>query len=645
LAIFNGEVRQAASGNGLLYLREREPRRGWGVYVIRLDTLSRLVIEAPAPLDERGTAEAGVALFERFDARALAIGGSHRKANQDGTADVLRNYQTLFNIFHRELGKHDVLQVRSYDNELVTALSSDPETSHGEDQQVRKEMSSGLWVKSDVPEGVNLKEIRSMVGKLPVSWELSPVEGIQREASRGRYAELVLGAAAIRKVQSQLLLAGHGPDLRERDQGITGYLQEWILGTKGNIAESGTNLYVPPKSEELLFFDEEVLTPLAQLISRRRGTNEWTDDALEELRALDADAAIMGYAVTRYLHRESGREYLLLGEREHVARRRYWGTYVFRIEPGAGYVVQVPRPIFELNSFEAGVALFETLRAEALLIAGADPNANADRSADMLNAQNMSNLFNLVNQVILREAGARNMLVLQSRAFGVRPDQAVASSAALLAFDNGAHAASMLTPMAKILAQSVRSAGLDYSFVDGSPGTVGYEVGNLPQSLYIKQSRNKEFGVLWLSPVARWSFRQQSENRMQQAQFHSVGIPTQEDSLAHRIGLADGTVPTRTLPPALRQTLRGYLANQDIVSLHKAHSQYPAYRLERLIDRDSQRAFLLVYQRQGNRLALGLNLGAHDFDSTLALSHSEKKKGIERYVESGSAWLEIGGSS
>lgn len=627
------------SGNGLLYLREREPRRGWGVYVIRPDASGRLLIEAPAPLDERGTAEAGVALFERFDARALAIGGSHRKANQDGTADVLRNYQTLFNIFHRELGKRDVLQVRSYDNELVSALGSAPGTGHD------KEMPSGLWVKSDLPEGVNLKEIRSMVGKLPVSWQASPVDGIQREASRGRYAELVLGAAAIRKVQSQLLLAGHGPDLRERDQGITGYLQEWILGVKGNIAESGSNLYVPPKPEELLFFDEEVLTPIVQLVSRRRGASAWTAETLEELRALDADAAIMGYAVTRYRHRESGREYLLLGEREHAAKRRYWGTYVFRIEPGAGYVVQVPRPIFELNSFEAGVALFETLRAEALLIAGADPNANTDRSADMLNAQNMANLFNLANQVILREAGERNMLVLQSRAFGVRPEQAVASSAALLAFDNGAHATGMLTPMAKVLAQGVRSAGLDYGFVDGSPATVGYEVGNLPQSLYIKQSRNKEFGVLWLSPIARWGFRQQSENRMQQAQFYSLGIPTLEDSLIRRIGQAEGTVPARTLPAALRQTLRGYLENQDVVSLHKAQSQFPAYRLERLIDRDSQRAFLLVYQRQDNRLALGLNLGAHDFASTVALTRSGKQKDVERYIESGAAWLESGDGS
>lgn len=481
-----------------------------------------------------------------------------------------------------------------------------------------------------------------MVGDLPVSWGVSPVAGIQRDASRGRYAELVLGAAEIRKVQARLMLAGHEADLRERDQGISGYLQEWILDTKGNIAESGTNLYVSPKPEELLFFDEEVLAPLVRLIGERRKLKAWSVEAMEELRLLDASAAIMGYEVTRYRHKETQREYLILNERENAVKRCYWGTYVFRIEPGTGYVVQVPRPIFEVNSFEAGVALFETLRAEELLIAGADPNANTDHTADVLNVQNAASMFNLVNQVVMREAGPRNMLVVQTRAFGVRPDQPAPASVALLAFDNGANVVSMLTPMAQVLAKTVRSAGLDYSFVDGSPSTVGYEVNNLPQAMYIKQSSNKEFAALWLSSVARWGFRQQSENRMQQVQLNSVGVPTVEESLYRQLSLSGGVASVDTLPSGLRQALRNYLETQDIVSLYRAKSQYPEYRLECLLDRDSQRTFLLVYQRQGNRVALGVNLSAHDFSSKVVLSRRNDQAGLERYVESGAAWLEIG---
>ncbi len=628
------------TGSGALYLREKEPRRGWGVYVIRPGAPNRLAIEAPAPMDERGTAEAGVALFNLLNARALAIGGSARKANPDGSADVLRNYQTFFNVFHRELARQDVLQVRGYDNELVRALSAGEVDSA---KAVRQELPTGLWVKSSLPEGLNLKKIKAMVGDLPVSWDVSPVESIQRDESRGRYAELVLSVEAIRKVQTRMLLAGHKAELRERDQDISGYLQEWILGTKGNIADSGTNLYVQPKPEELLFFDEEILTPLVRLIKQRRQMRTWSDRAMEELRLLDASAAIMGYEVTRYRHRESQREYLILSEREGLSGRRYWGTYVFRIEPGTGYVVQVPRPIFEVNSFEAGVALFESLRAEELLIAGAHPNANTDYSADVTNMQNTANMFNLVSQVVLREAGARNMLVLQSRAFGLKPDQPPPTSTVLLAFDNGVTSFNQLSPMAKKLAQTVRSSGLDYKFVDGSPDTAGYEVGNLVQSLYIKQSQHKEFGVLWLSPVARWGFRQQSENRIQQLQFNAVGVPTVKASLYSQLGQAGGVSPAQNIPQGLRTALRSYLETQDVVSLYRARTEYPAYRLERLLDRDSQRAFLLVYERQGNRIGLGVNLSTLDSASVMAVAGRQDRAGIERYIESGVAWLEIGG--
>ena len=635
LAGVNYTVNRA--GGGLLYLREMEPRHGWGVYVIRPDAANRLAIEVPAPLDENGTAEAGAALFELLGARALAIGGSLRKANPDGTADVLRNYQTMFNVFHRELAAQDALQVRSHGNELVTALRSAQDGA----KSAGKQMSSGLWVKTEVPHGVSLTKIKAMVGELPVSWDVSPVAGIQREASRGRFAELVLGAAEIRNVQSKIMTLNGAALLRERDQGITGYLLEWLLQTKDNLAASGSNLYVLPKPEELLFFDEEVLTPITRLIGQHRMARRWSADALAELRFVDAAAAVMGYEVTRYRHRESGNEYLILSERERAVGRRYWGTYVFRVASGKGYLLQVPRPIYEANSFEAGVALFESIEAEALLVAGADPTANTDHSADVLNRQLPANLFNLVNQVLLRESGARNMMTVQSRAFGVRPDQPTPASAALLAFDNGATSAPALTPLARALTQALGAAGLDYAFADGTPAATGYEVTN-PQLQSLRQSANKELAVLWLSPFARSGFRQQSENRMQQAQFDAVGVPTLEDNIRHRLTAGQGQGATRAVPAGLRQALRRYLETQDVVSLHRAGNEYRAYRMERVIDRDSQRAFLLLYERQGKRIALALNLSAHDVGSSFRMTQGEPAAGAEKYVKSGAAWLEIG---
>ena len=90
--------------------------------------------------------------------------------------------------------------------------------------------------------------------------------------------------------------------------------------------------------------------------------------------------------------------------------------------PGPRKLVQVPRPLYEYNSYEYGVSLFEHLRARALLIAGAHPDANRDGSADLVRMTHYRSLFSLVNQVMLRESGDEPLLVIHSRAFGYRPD-------------------------------------------------------------------------------------------------------------------------------------------------------------------------------------------------------------------------------
>ena len=68
-----------------LYIQENMSRRGWGSYAINLHADNQLVVEVPAPFDERGTMEAGAKLFAAMEAKALAIAGSNRRTNADGS--------------------------------------------------------------------------------------------------------------------------------------------------------------------------------------------------------------------------------------------------------------------------------------------------------------------------------------------------------------------------------------------------------------------------------------------------------------------------------------------------------------------------------------------------------------------------------
>ncbi|MES9907435.1 MAG: hypothetical protein ABW150_02865, partial [Candidatus Thiodiazotropha sp.] len=183
-------------------------------------------------------------------------------------------------------------------------------------------------------------------------------------------------------------------------QRIDGFLQDWILARKDRIAEQGSDKYVIPKVEELLFFDAEVLTPLLSVSVESYLEGEWTEDGLEELRGIQEAAGVLNYHLIRYRHQSTGEDFLILAESDS-GERRYWGTYVFRLSKSSNYLVQVPRPLYELNSFEYGVSLFQRLNAKALLLAGSHPGANTDGSADIIRLDNVVNMFSLVNQVVL----------------------------------------------------------------------------------------------------------------------------------------------------------------------------------------------------------------------------------------------------
>ena len=72
----------------LIYLSERSPARGWGLYVLNLEKPAGLLIEVPAPMDEWATLEAGAYLFRELAASSLAVAGTQRQNNSMGASDV-----------------------------------------------------------------------------------------------------------------------------------------------------------------------------------------------------------------------------------------------------------------------------------------------------------------------------------------------------------------------------------------------------------------------------------------------------------------------------------------------------------------------------------------------------------------------------
>lgn len=615
-----------------LILEDSQSARGWGIFVFDIEDSSDLVIEVPAPLDELQAADAAVSLFRNLSAGALALAGKKRRQSADGTSDTLKNPQTAFQLFHRHFGVQSALQIRQYTSQsrrrLLGVRAEDLTPVQGREK-------NQLWVKKALPEALNLSLLNEMTGQLDVQWLPAPLENRQQESSPRGFAELFLTQAGIKKILSYAP-SGESFVVENRAQRIDGYLLNWIGENEKLLAARGSNSYVPPRLSEMLFFDQNVLTPILALISDGLAGG-WDESYKPDIQRINKLSLAVGYELILYHHQASGDDFLILQE-SSASVLRHWGTYVFRLGSAGPYMIEVPRPLAESNTLAFGANLFERLSARILLIAGAHPYANYDGTANLLHNANKLSLFNLVHQVSLREARDNAQLTLQLRAFSDRDNRMAASTDVLLAkLGIETNDYPLLTrPLEELLG----NYGLNYEYVDGSPGTMGYDASWNAQARYGPFSLNKPFYVLWVSPDTRGSYRNQSENRQQKLKFAALGIETYELDVP---GQLSQTPPPRHATPNIDDSaLESFFLSENIVSLQQFIQRNPGYNFDRLVDINTGQAFLALKSSDGSLFSL-VNLETHNNQQRgFPASASPDRDLLQQFVDDRSRWLRRG---
>lgn len=635
--------------DGVFYLRELPPRHGWGAYVVRNRIESPLAIEVPVIEDEWATLEAGAFFFELFRASSLALSTKDHDDTLQFEGDVRTSSRTFFQTFHRVFGRANAIQVRGYTRSGLRSLYA----GGLKDQEAYlSTLPSSLWVTSELP--IPLSRLRDFVDTLRIEWQPPPMRNVQRDTTSGGFAELFLRREDRRRLLAHYLLgedtvdasrAIHVEESSERI-GESTSLEEWALRQKEKIAPRGSNLYVIPTQEALLFLDEEVIAPLTRLTLEANVTTVPHETVVSELRAVEGAARSWGYRLWRYRRKDTEDEYVVLAEVASGAGRRNWGSYVFRLGNAAPFAVEIPRPGYERNTLEYGVTLFEKLRAAFLLIPGSHPKANTDSSADVVQSRNKRSLFNLVNQVILRESKEQAHCVVQVRAFGHRPNTILPDADALLSFSDGRVGLSELTELGRKLVRTLHQDRLHLAFVDGSPETAGYEPHGNAQGRYLLQTLGKEFASLWLSPYARSGYRQDSADETVELQFWALEIETHEGSLLERIASAKLGNPG-SVPELLVDQIRKYQTTRDPHILRAVQRKWPGTEIQRWIDTDTQKAFLLlvvgeellplVAKLSLNRTSLIHSDNPEEFSVQLPLLPQD----VRRFVESTAPVLKV----
>lgn len=566
--------------NRYLVLSPQQNNSGWGMYMIDIDKKNGIVVELPEPFEAGNVVESGVSLFYFSKAKGFAVSGG----GVDNTHHQSQDYYSFFHAFHRHYADGNVLQVRALNKMHLKRFY---------DLTDANKSNSLMFVKGHLPKDLHLGEIAKHLPHLSVSWKNRTETSLQKESTQDGFAEIYLTKMdRIELTAIQLLFARSGGfDTIASVVSIDGLLQAWLLDKKLDIAGKKSGLYIEPTLQELLFMDHSILTPLYSVLRHWEGRSIDYEKMKSQLHSVAVAANVVGYQLTWYHDTLNDKRYIILYETEGI-KRRFWGTYVFRIHSGNALMVQVPRPFFESFVFEFGVQIFDRLDANVLLLSGANPMANRDGSADALSFSRKLSLFNLVNQVVFRESEMNTMNALQIR--GKSMDNDLDNDNAILAFNTGNMADTPLNSVQKLLETYLKSH-LSVQVHQGDEKSAGYDARPF-QSDYLSQSHNNTFNVLWLPYSIRYLYRQSLHDDVSVLAFKSVGAEVINQDLSRY--LRDYTpfhqeCDTREIASALEH----YIYTKDISTLEwLVNNRKISMKL--VLDAPSRQPYVVIHDAQ-----------------------------------------------
>lgn len=606
-----------------LYLREIEPARGWGIFVIDTQAPSPLALVWPTGADHREGLDLALASMKLLPARYFAYATAPSRLNPDGSASALQQPAALLNIFQDSVASGELLQVRVLDATLQARLQRE----RGVGSEDRNPPSS-LWVDGHLPAALPLRRLQQVLPGLQTYWDAPPYANPQRGQARDGFAELLLSRAAFRRFLGASIGGGEVAALSTA-QRVEGFLAQWLFAPEERFAARGSGNYSAPSLEELLYAEEELLRPLLELAPSAQARES------EALDRLDAVAQSLGYRITRLQQVASGEHYLILSE--PPGSRRHWGLLILRTGPASDVLLQVPRPLSEAGSAEFAISLFEDMQARGLFVSTAHPRAAVDGSADPMLPAGRQSLFNLSAETFLRTRAERPALLLHVRGKGVAPelyeDLGGAPSEALVVADRQPPG-----PLARAVHAALDDYGIEHVDAYSAADAASLGVDSSLQARVAQPFPQAEFVALRLSPSTRAAFRRSTSNRVELMHFQALDIPSQDiplrDYLAGR-GLRGGA----PVPPELAGALADYQLRPDIVALERARRAVPGYRFLRIADPRSVQTFLVVQGPEGRLGGVwNLNPLRQRGGEIVSLSALDAPR-IERFTDRGEPWL------
>ncbi|MFC0677954.1 poly-gamma-glutamate biosynthesis protein PgsC/CapC [Lysobacter korlensis] len=586
---------------GWWLVQDRAPSRGSGLFAINSRPRTPLTVQVPAPLDEPGVFEAAALLAQADGHAAFASAGTRRERLQGSRSNVLRNAALPFSLFNALTSDGGVLQVRG--------LQSGP----------LSDAPAELWIQRQLPPGLGLDALAARVGPVETHFGRRPAPNRLRDITTAPFAELLLSRPARLRLIARTLTPARALNI-EAQQRVDGYLYASLIERRDAISSAGSERFVPPRLGDLLYFQAEVLEPLFQVAANWHVTRN--EDAL---RAIDAAASTLGYRLVLHRHVQTGVEHAIL--LESPDSDRHWGTYVMRMGPASPYLIEIPRPLAERQTFEYGTRLFARMDARALLISGAHPAVREDGRGDVLERTNPRTVFNLAHQVLVTALG-EDAWVLQVRG---RRDRTIGPAPDVIADFVGRPAGAANRERLEGVLEALGGDADTVALAATGPNARARDASADAQSDFVRELPGPRFMTLWVSAQARRGYRDALQDDGERTRFAALGIPTEAVDLSTRLAQARfGAPPTADV----RSAVDAYVRTRNVVALASVASR--GVDLRRLVDLDSGRDYLELRSSDGALIAVrSLEQSAPAGTSRTAGDGASR----EAYLAEGAAWL------
>lgn len=595
---------------------------GIGFYAIRLSTAPGIILEVTRARAELGSATLGLSLFNKADASAIFIDLSYQLQSSGNYVFDSGQEDGFFQTLHRAFAQHNVLQISGQLKETEQRKRL---------RQIQENASNQLTILKSMPHHLPLELLNNVVRDIEYRW-LETGTNPQWQHDGFGIAQLRLNNREMRSALARVEVyksANSDSDVTNME----GYLITWLLERKKQIARKGSDGYVRPGENELLFWHQDILIPFMSWL-RRFELNGWTEQARNELQRLNLLAESVGYEFQLLKQPVTNKEFLIFqelsGARGYDLQRKNWATLVVNLTAQKNHLIQVPNPFFEKTSFEFGSALFTKLQNRFLLLSGTHPWANPDGSSNVTLEGNKHTLYHVMFMAIIKEFRDQQIIPIQVRGFSFQESRPFPAEHALISLWRNINQLQLSEPI-QTLMSSLDDYGVDYRFVDGDFVTSAYYLSNNQQIDFLNYQGVEDFVTLWISPLMRDSFKATDAIKIEEQHARLLGLDVVREDI-RRYSLAQQTA--QKIPLALTRQLSTYAKRRNVHNLQRAINVSGELKLSHLLDSSSLQQFIVIKDKTDSLLG-AFNLNSLN-QKVVLLSDQQS---LERFVNARYRWL------